>query len=165
MSARCHPQFGSSGHMTPQGLSDCACLYFPLILPTSNKTSMLAQTFKLPSSPLTHTHADTLMAPGAAAGSSGVHQWFTHEGTTSGPDCLVSAISHTFTHAVALQSPWLMALLQRVEVHGRKRPNKDMSPGTVWEWWNEKKEEEGDKWVGGCKRRDKMDKGSVKERG
>lgn len=28
-----------------------------------------------------------------------------------------------------------------------------------------RKEEEGDKWVGGCKRKDKVKRGSVKEKG
>lgn len=40
-----------------------------------------------------------------------------------------------------------------------------MSPGKVWEWWNEKKkEEEGDKWVRVVKEKIKWMKRSVKER-
>lgn len=79
--------------------------------------------------------------------------------------------SHFHTGWSAAISPdncIIAALLHRVEVHGRGggRPNKDMSPGKVWEWWNEKekKEEEGDKWVRVVKEEIKWMKRSVKER-
>lgn len=88
---------------------------------------------------------------------------------------MVSAASHTFTQAAALQSPRIIALLLHYCCiiapcgspwsRGGKRPNKDMSPGKVWEWWNEKKkEEEGDKWARVVKEKIKWMKRSVKER-
>ena len=131
-STQCHPQFGSSSHMTPPGWP---CYSLSGCLLTSH--SSCQQVIKLkcqhrhlslnPTSLNTHTHTHTalspLVAPGEPVGSSTVNQWLTKAGAAGARLFCASNISHFHTHfspAISLSNCIIAALLQCAEVHGRE---------------------------------------------
>lgn len=167
-STQCHPQFGSGSHMTPQGWPSHS---LPVCLLTSHSSCQPVMKLKCqhrhlsftPTSSPHWTHTQPCHPCGtrsaclaAALFANGLHikAWAVDD---SGPDCFVSAISHTFTHTLAPQSLCLIALLQCVEVQGREGSIKIWALGKTGSG-GMRKEEEGDK------REREVGRGDIKKR-